>query len=117
MKYDILIQNNGTKQKFFFQSLTAYTVNNLYVEFVDFEMPDDVPFGEYLYYLIPYEDNLVPQYKEKDVLKDTIVILGDIEYKINDINHSSGLLKYHDSESPAIERDTNKQVVYRRKKG
>lgn len=117
MNYDLILQNNATKQKFLFKGLTASTENELFIGFDDFEMPDDVPYGEYLYYLIPYTDDLQIEYQEKDVVENMIATIDGIDYQLKNINHSSGLLKYHNSESPVIERDTNKQVVYRRKKG
>ena len=88
-KYDLLLQNNASKQHFVFSGLTDLSLNHLYHQFeVDIEVPD----GEYTYAsFINNRDDV--EYELKTPLLDTILHTEEGDVVLRDIQPGTGLLQ------------------------
>lgn len=111
-KYDLLLQNTGSKHEWVISGLTSASNNPLYYEFPDFEMPEDAPEGEYLYALIFNVRNDV-QYRFQDDFYTTIIHTNDGDIKIADVQCNIGVMKYGKQEIANKYRSKNKNYIYR----
>lgn len=111
-KYDLLMQNNASKEHFVFSGLTDLSDNHLYHQF-DLEL--DVPDGEYTYVvLINNRDDV--EYDFKTPLLSTIIHTGEGDIVLRDLQPGTGLLRVGD-EKPAYdnqydESGDNKTIFY-----
>lgn len=104
--YDLIIQNNGSKQTFLFSGLTDTSENHLYHTFEELDL--DVPDGEYTYYLLRNErDDVV--YDFKVPLGDTIIHADDQEIVLKDLQAPTGLLRVGSEIKPTNTYDNNKE--------
>lgn len=90
-KYDIIIQNNATKQTYVFKTEDT-SGTYLYHEF-DVDM--DVPEGEYTYVVLRSNRKDV-EYEFKVPVNDTIVRVGDEEWILRDFQPLTGLMRIGD---------------------
>ena len=88
-KYDLLLQNNASKQHFVYSGLTDISTSHL---FFQFEEELDVPDGEYTYAVVMnYRTDV--EYELKTPLLSTILHTEDGDVKLADLQPSTGLLQ------------------------
>ena len=103
-KYDLIIQNNASKETFLYSGQTDTSTSHLYHKFEDLEI--DAPEGEYTYYVLHNtRDDVV--YDFAVPLGDTIVHADDKEVLLKDLQPSTGLLRIGDSVKNANTYDNN----------
>lgn len=115
--FDLILQNNGTKQVKAIGGLSNASDNNLYYLFDNFEMPEDLQYGEYSYFLIRNDRDDV-EYEFRDVVLDSILHTDDGDVILRDLRPEIGLLKYIDESSTTATptfRDTERDYYYRKK--
>lgn len=113
-KYDIILQNTGSKQEYVVSALTDYSTNTLYHQFDDFEMPEGAPEGEYIYVLI-YNVRDDVEYTLKDDIMASIVKAGDFEIELRYLPHEVGVMKYGNIKQANRYLPKNKNFIYRKK--
>ena len=112
-KYNVVLQNNASKEFFNFSGLTNESVSNLYYKFnVELDLED----GEYTYasFINNRED---VEFEYRTPLLDTILhIAGHDDIILRDLQPSTGLLKIGDKSTPINVyddgNDTNKIFYY-----
>lgn len=88
-KYDLILQNNASKEYFVFSGLTDISTNHLYHSF-DIEL--NVPDGEYTYALfVNNRDDVV--YELKTPVLSIILHTEDGDVLLRDLQPDTGLLK------------------------
>lgn len=88
-KYDLLLENNASKEFFIYSGLTDTSDNHLFYRF-DTEL--DVPDGEYTYVvLINNRDDVV--YDMNLPILETILHTGEGDVLLRDLQPSTGLLQ------------------------
>lgn len=88
-KYDLLLQNNASKEFFIYSGLTDISINHLYFQF-DAEL--NVPDGEYTYaVLVNNRDDV--EYDLNIPLLNTILHTGEGDVLLSDLQPSTGLLQ------------------------
>lgn len=88
-KYDLILQNNGSKEHFIYSGLTDNSLNHLYFQF-DVEL--DVPDGEYTYaVLINNRDDV--EYELKTTILSTIIHTEEGDVVLRDLQPGTGLLQ------------------------
>ena len=91
-KYDLLLENNASKEFFIYSGLTDISDNHLYYRF-DTEL--DVPDGEYTYVvLINNRDDV--EYDLNIPILNTILHTGEGDVLLRDLQPSTGLLQIGD---------------------
>lgn len=105
-KYDLIIQNNASKQTFLFSGLTDTSETHLYHKFEDLDL--DVPDGEYTYYVLRNERDDV-EYDFKTPLGDTIVRADGQEVILKSLQPSTGLLRVGSEIKVVNTYDNNKE--------
>lgn len=107
-KYDLILQNNASKEFFLYPGLADTSTSHLYHK-LDVEL--DIPAGEYTYAVLPYEPGV--EYDFKTPVLDTMVILGDEEAKLGLLQPCTGLLRVGESiKQENIYDDNKKQTIY-----
>lgn len=87
--YDLLLQNNASKEFFRFSGLTDSSTNHLYYEF---ELEWDVPDGEYTYAVyLNTRDDVEIEYKHP--LLSSILHTEDGDVVLRDLQPVTGLLR------------------------
>lgn len=89
IKWDLILQNNGSKTEYAITGLTDSGTTSLFYEFKDLEL--DIPDGEYTYALI-FNGRDDVEYEFSDVLLNTIVKTGEGNVKLKDLEPIMGLL-------------------------
>lgn len=88
-KFDLIIQNNASKEFFTYSGLTDESVSHLYHEF---GLELDVPDGEYTYVVFVDERDDV-EYELKTPILSSILHTGDGDVLLRDIQPLIGLLR------------------------
>lgn len=110
MKWDIIIQNNASKQVYVYQGHTPNITTPLYISFEDFDL--DVPNGEYNYYLLPSREGR--QYETAEVPLNSIVIEGEVRRTLDWYKPYSGLLRVGEVEmANKYNKRENKTFYYK----
>lgn len=104
-KYDIIIQNNASKQTFLLTGNTDTSESHLYHRF---EVEIDAPEGEYVYVCVRNDRDDV-EYEFKTPLLETIVHVGEDEILLRDLQPSTGLLRVGNEIKEANTYDNNKE--------
>ena len=110
-KYDIILQNNASKQNFLFTGLTDASESHLYHKF---EVDIDAQEGEYTYAVV-YNERDDVQYEFKTPLLDTILHYGEDEsIVLRLLQPNTGLLRIGDKVEPANIYDNNsdKPIIF-----
>lgn len=108
-KFDLVLQNNASKEFFTFTGLTSTSSNHLYYKF---EVDIDAADGEYTYALFRNERDDV-EYEFKTPLLDTILHTGDGDVLLSDLNPSTGLMRIGDKvENTNIYDDNKAHTIY-----
>lgn len=117
-KYDLLLQNNASREFFLFSGLTNLSVNHLWLEF---DQKIDLPDGEYTYVtLVNNRDDVVYEFKTpilKTILhtEDGDAILGDLQPNIGLLqvgNVKPGNYIYNNEKTPEENNDNNTIFYY-----
>ena len=88
-KYDLLLQNNGSKEFFTYSGLTNLSENHIYYHFdIDLGVPD----GEYTYVVLVNNRDDV-EYELKIPLLMTILHTGEGDVLLRDLQPATGLLR------------------------
>lgn len=114
MKYDILIQNNGSKEIFIISGQTNTSDNHLYFKFEDLILPERAQDGEYTYAII---NNDLPdvEYELKSVLLDSKVSVSGQTYTLRDLKPVVGLMRVGEVEDKNTYRETDNKTYYYKK--
>lgn len=92
MKFDVILQNNATKEVFVLSGLENTSYNSLYLQFDDVELPKNVKDGEYTYAVLVNERTDVV-YKPQNSLLETLIETGEGNVQLKDVEPLVGLLK------------------------
>lgn len=82
----LLVQNNADKRIWDFQGIYPDEVNHLYIVFLNFEIPSELPDGEYTYALLAGDSAVIE--KKADFLETTFNGV-----KLKDLHPAIGLLR------------------------
>lgn len=110
-KYDLIIQNNASKQTFLYTGMTDTSESHLYHLF-DVEL--DVPRGEYTYALI-YNDRDDVEYIFSTPLLDTVIRYGNDDMMvIRLLQPNTGLLRIGEDVEPenVYAKDDNNDTIF-----
>lgn len=88
-KYDLLLQNNASKEFFSYQSLEDKADTKLYYKF---DVVLDIPEGEYTFCVFINDRDDV-EYEFKTPLKETIIHTQDGDVVLSDLQPDTGLLR------------------------
>lgn len=111
--YDIILQNNASKQEWAVTGLTDSGNAMAYV-FENFSMPADAPDGEYTGALI-FNGREDVQYEFNDVLLDTLVKTEEGDVRLRDLRPEIFLLRYGVPQEANVYRKENKNYYYKSK--
>lgn len=90
MLYDIIMQNNASREFYLLQGLTDMAPTELYLQFNNVEL--DIPEGEYTYAcFVNDRDDVVYEYKTP--LLDTIVHTDEEDIVLKNLQPYTGLLR------------------------
>lgn len=111
-KYDLLLQNNASKEHFIYSGLTDESQNRLYFKF---DVVPDCPDGEYTYVLVlNNRDDVI--YEFKTPLLSTILLVEGEEIVLRDLQPETGLLIIGDgkpiNDNVYDESDDNNTIFY-----
>lgn len=115
-KLDLILQNNSDKRVWIFTGLTDVSTSNQYVQFDNFEMPEDAPDGEYTYLLLQNYYSGSVEYKTAANIYDTIVVADGEEIEIKMLRPVGGLLRVGAEKQANIypEKEKNKTYYYKK---
>lgn len=113
MGFDMIIQNNASKQEYVIQGLTDKGNPMAYL-FEDFEMPEGAQNGEY-YGVLIWNGRDDVEYELKDVLLDTILHTSVGDVLLRDLRPEMFLLKYGTITNEVLSLDGDKEFLYYRK--
>lgn len=114
MTFDLILQNQASKQTYVVSGLTDKSESVLSYLFSGFTMPEEAQEGEYLGVLFRNGRKDV-QYVIKDALLDTLACTAQGNVEIKYLRPEIFILKYGTIESPYISRDEKKEYYYRKK--
>lgn len=111
-KYDLILQNNGSKEFFIYSGLTDTSTNHLYYRF-DLEL--EVPDGEYTFVVQANNRNDV-NYELRIPVLTSILHTGDGDVMLGDLQPDTGLLIIGDKvgvqENTYDDSETNNLIFY-----
>lgn len=90
--FDILLQNNASREIFILHQLDNVSDTNRYLEFVDVTLPDGMNDGEYSYAVI-YNGRDDVVYEPNAALLRTLVKTSEGDYHLGDLKPITGILK------------------------
>lgn len=113
--FDILIQNNASKEIFILPQMENMSENNLYLQFDNVNFPSGVVDGEYTYAVI-YNDRDDVVYETNIVLMKTVLKTGEGDFVLGDLKPLTGLLRVGEvQDSNTYKKDENKTIYYYKK--
>ena len=89
--YNILLQNNGSRQFHLVSGLTNVSTNDLYIRFTNLSLPDEVEDGEYTYAVFHSDGEY--EIEPKTPILDTILTADDTTITLRDLTPILGLLR------------------------
>ena len=107
--FDLIIQNNASREFFLYQGLENVSATELYIEFDDVDI--DAPDGEYTYALI-CNDNSGVTYTFRTPILDTIVAVNGENIILRQLSPYTGLLRVGTPESTDVYDDENNTTYY-----
>ena len=114
--YDIIFQNNSSREIFILRGLEDASHNNRYLAFEDVNLPSGMQDGEYSYYCIFNGRDDVVYETNTSVLK-TILHTDDGDITLKDLKPFMGLLKVGSiNDKNVYNKDNNNKIFYYRKK-
>ena len=109
MKFDLILQNNSTKEFFLFNGLENVSLSHLYIQFDNIDL--DIPSGEYTYVAIENSRNDV-EYEFKTPILDTIIKTTDGNVKLEDLHPRIGLLRVGEITDVNIYDKNNEGLIF-----
>ena len=107
--YDLIIQNNASREFFLYQGLENRSVTELYIEFNPIDL--DVPDGEYTYACLK-NDNSGTTYTFKTPILDTIVHQDEEDIILREKRPYTGLMRVGTPKSDAVYDDENNTTYF-----
>ena len=107
--YDIILQNNASKEFTILRGLTNISLTELYLEFEDVEL--DVPDGEYTYACFINDRDDV-EYDLKTPILDTILTIDDKHIELRDIQPLTGLLRVGEEKPVEVYDEGDNKTFY-----
>lgn len=94
-KWDLIFKHNASNQTWVYSQLENVSLSDMYLEFHDFQMPDEAPLGEYTVYAIwnVRRRNDVEYDLTADVLKSNVTVKGET-FMISDMRPIINLMQY-----------------------
>lgn len=114
-KYDIILQNNASKETFIISGVSSTGNSRLYLEFENLEMPEGAQDGEYTYTVVRNELEGV-SYKPQNGLLESVVEYDGQSYALRDLKPLVGLLRIGNVEDRNVYKDDDKNKIYYYKK-
>lgn len=111
MYYDIILQNNASKEFFILSGLQNSSSTELYLQFDGIELPETAQDGEYTYACACNEQSGVT-YSPKTPILDTIVTKDGEELVLADLKPLVGLLRVGKPIESNVYDDTNNKTFY-----
>ena len=114
-KFDLLLQNNASRQTFLFSGMEDISSTHLYHTFEDVEL--DIPEGEYTYVLLRNERDDV-EYIFKTPLLESELKIGEETALLRNFQPSTGLLRVGaevepiNIYNPVTEAENNETIYY-----
>lgn len=115
--YDILLQNNATREVFILNKVRSEEETRLFIRFESVVLPTTAPNGEYTYAVIKNLREDVRYMPKADFL-DTLAEVDDMSYTLRDLKAITGLLRVGEVEDSAVyqEKAKNKNYYYKNTK-
>lgn len=115
--YDILLQNNATREVFILNKVISEEETRLFIRFESVVLPQNAPNGEYTYAVIKNLREDV-RYTPKADFLDTLAEVDDKSYTLRDLKAITGLLRVGEVEDSAVyqEKAKNKNYYYKSNK-
>lgn len=109
--YDILIQNNTSREVFIIKGLENASNDELYLQFDGVDMPEGVKDGEYTYAVIRNDrDDVV--YEPNTVLLETLIKTDEGNIRLRYLSPIVGLLRVGKIEEKNVYDTNNKNKTY-----
>lgn len=108
-KFDLIIQNNSTKETRLYAGLESISSSPLYYTF---NLDSDLDGGEYSYWLLCNQRSDV-EYEFKDVVLDSILHTNEGDIQLRYVRHLTGLMRVGDKQEQKevyVQRD--KEITY-----
>ena len=105
--YDIILQNNGSKEFFLLKSLENVSNSGLYFQFDDVEF--NGPDGEYTYAVVESRD---AEYTFKTPLLDTILTIDGVDVILKELDPYTGLMRVGKASPNGLYDDGNNKTYY-----
>ena len=80
--YNILFQNNGSREFFFVSGLTNVSTNELYLRFEEIDLPEGMEDGEYTYAVFTSKGEDQFEIEPKTPILDTIFLFAVINVRL-----------------------------------
>ena len=112
MIFDLILQNNASKEFKVYSGLENLSPHHLYFEFAEVEL--DIPEGEYTYVLIKNERDDV-EYDFKTPILDTIVKTSEGDVMLRNLRPIIGLFKNGSIDIPVdnvYDESNNNSIFY-----
>jgi len=114
MPFDLILQNNASKQIYLLSGLTDTSESSMAYLFEDFEMPESSQEGEYTCVLFRNGRKDVVYEFKNDIL-ETIAHTGEGDVALRLLRPEIFLLKYGEINEVYGYRKSDKEYVYRKK--
>lgn len=111
MYYDIILQNNASKEFFVLSGLQNTSSTELYLQFEDIELPEGAQDGEYTYACVCNEESGVT-YSPKTPILDTIVHSNEEDIVLGELKPYTGLLRVGKPQESNVYDDTKNKTFY-----
>ena len=111
--FDLILQNNASREFYLYQGLENASPTELYIEFDDVDI--DAPDGEYTYALI-CNDNSGVTYTFRTPILDTIVAVDGITSTLKQMKAYTGLMRIGEVETENVYDDDHISFPYDGKK-
>lgn len=113
MTFDIILQNNASKEVFVFKGLDNKSNTDLYLRFIDINL--SVPDGEYTYFVV-FDQRTDVEYETNPVAYKTILHTSEGDVVLKDLKPLTGLLRVGMVNSPKNEtiapKTKNNDTIY-----
>lgn len=107
-KYDIILQNNASKETFLYPGVEDMSGSHLYHLF---EVDIDAPDGEYTYVLLKNSRNDV-EYEFKTPILESFVVVGGEKWLLSDFQPATGLLRIGEITPVNIYDDNKDNTIF-----
>lgn len=109
-KFDVILQNNASKEFILLSGLTDTSTSHLYHRF---EVDIDAAEGEYTY-AVQYNTRDDVEYEFKTPILDTVLHTEDGDVVLRDLQPSTGLLRIGSNIEPVniYQKDNNDTIFY-----